>query len=138
MDGLNRNLLARILMSGQGLSMNAPKLNALAGMLGTGLAPYGARYEESAQAPFSAKGKGYFGALPHSGGGVSTEISAHDTAGGFPLLVPSLTAEEVQVLLSGARPTQEIYRKAEAFAASRRSAGLNPFAQPNELRMPVR
>jgi hypothetical protein len=91
------------------------------GLLGTGLAPFGFRHEESVSAPFSVKGKGFFGLLQHGSGGQATEISAHDDMGrGFPLLVPGLTPEEM----------------AAAHAEMRRAAGLSPFAQPTELRMP--
>jgi hypothetical protein len=103
-----------------------------------GLAPYGFRYEESPSAPFSVKGHGYFGLLPTTSGGVSTEISAHDDKGfGFPLLNPLLDSSEMNLLLSGARPTPAMYEKAQRYAQQRTSNGLGPFASPIGLKFPV-
>lgn len=103
-----------------------------------GLAPYGFRYETGLSAPASTKGKGFFGPLPSLLGGVSTEISAHDDNGnGFPLMAPSLNAQQLHSLLSGGQPNEDIYRAAQAWANARRAAGMSPFAQPNELRMPL-
>ena len=96
-----------------------------------GIAPYGLRHGS-----FAPKGLGYFGALP-SYGGVSTEISSESGGMEYPLLVPTLTTKEVKHLLSGAEPTDEIYSKAEAYARQRVAKGLNPFASPTELRIPV-
>ena len=102
-----------------------------------GIASYGARYAESPSEPLSMKGKGYFGLLPSSEG-VSTEISMTDNSGrSFPSLVPTLTKEEVNQLLSGQNINDDIYRKAEMWANSRQAAGMSPFATPTELRMPV-
>lgn len=104
---------------------------------GKGLAPYGIRHAESASEPFEAKGKGYFGELSHKGGSVSTEISASNEKGSYPLLVPTLNKDEVDLLLSGEQPTDAIYDKAEQHAERRRAIGKSPFAQPDELRYPV-
>jgi len=83
------------------------------------------------------KGKGYFGMLPSSEG-FSTEISATDDRGmSFPLLVPTLTQQEVNYLLQGGEPTEDIYNKAMMWAESRQASGQSPFAAPTELRMPV-
>ena len=102
-----------------------------------GIASYGARYAESPSEPLSMKGKGYFGMLPSSEG-FSTEISMTDDAGrSFPSLVPTLTQEEVNYLLRGNMPTDDMYRKAEMWANSRQAQGMSPFASPTELRMPV-
>jgi hypothetical protein len=102
-----------------------------------GIASYGARYAESPSEPLSMKGKGYFGLLPSSEG-FSTEISATNDQGlSFPLLVPTLTQQEVNLLLQGGEPTDEIYNKAMMFAQSRQASGQSPFATPTELRMPV-
>ena len=103
----------------------------------SGLQSYGARYAESPSEPLSMKGKGYFGLLPSSEG-VSTEISATDEQGlSYPLLVPTLSQQEIQYLLQGNKPTDEIYNKAEMWANYRRALGLDPFATPTELRMPM-
>jgi hypothetical protein len=101
-----------------------------------GLAPYGIRHSGE-----GVKGKGYFGMLPHASGGTSTEISTESDIYGknteHPLIVPTLNAGELQHLLAGNQPTDEIYRKAQEHAVSRIDKGLSPFAQPNELRYPV-
>jgi hypothetical protein len=49
-------------------------------------------------------------------------------------LVPTLTHEEIQLLLSGEQPTQDIYQKAESFARARIGAGKSPFADKGEQR----
>ena len=97
-----------------------------------GLAPYGVRHSGE-----GVKAKGYFGLLPHLEGGMSTEISSEDNKGEFPLLVPTLTKSEVNLLLSGKEPTDEIYQKAIQWAEFRRSQGLSPFAGQTELRIPT-
>lgn len=99
---------------------------------------YGARYAESAGDPLEMKGKGYFGLLPAASGQVATEISSTDEQGRhYPLLVPTLTQAEIQYLLQGNQPTNDIYDKAEMWAESRRKMGLSPFAAPNEMRVPM-
>jgi len=98
-----------------------------------GLAPYGLRHSGE-----GAKGKGYFGMLPHEGGGSSTELSAeHPDIGEYPLLVPTLTREEIDHLLSGKKATDNIYFKAEEHAERRKKQGKSPFAHPDELRHPL-
>jgi len=92
------------------------------------------------------KGNGWFGVLKRPDGGVSTELSADSTISIdgkerqvlYPLLVPSLSKEEVTSLLSGDKPTDAIYRKAEQFAAERVAAGLSPFAGPDDKPQPLR
>jgi len=95
------------------------------------VAPYGIRHSGE-----GVKGMGYFGPL-QGAEGVSTEISAEDESGEFPLLVPTLTAEEVKLLLSGGQPTEAIYRKAAEHARTRRESGKSPFSAPTELRYPL-
>jgi hypothetical protein len=101
-----------------------------------GLAPYGFRHAERAGDPIEVKGKGYFGMLPHKGGGSSTEISSDNGKMDYPLLVPTLTKEERQHLLDGKDPTDAIYEKAEAHANRRLKEGKSPYAKPSELRYP--
>jgi hypothetical protein len=96
-----------------------------------GLSPYGLRNSGE-----GVKGKGYFGLLPTSEGGFSSEISMHDDTGEFPLLVPTLTKKEVDYLLMGNDPTKEIIEKAMDWSSQRRSKGLSPFADPSEMRIP--
>lgn len=95
-----------------------------------GLAPYGLRH-----AGDSAKGLGYFGAIPGREGHM-TEVSAEDDIGEYPLLVPGLTGEEIRHLAEGNAPTDEIYRKAGRHADKRRAAGRSTFIEPGELRHP--
>ena len=82
------------------------------------------------------KGPGYFGALKRPDGMISTELSIGVTGPEYgnketqiPLLVPTLTRNEIAYLLSGKEPTPEIIKKAEIHAQIRLSKGLSPFAQ---------
>ena len=97
-----------------------------------GMAPYGIRHSGE-----GFKGKGYFGELPSKDGMVSTEISTESDIGEHPLLVPTLTRKEIQHLLSGEEPTEDIYRKAEEHAIKREKSGKSKFASPTELRYPL-
>jgi len=104
-----------------------------------GLAPYGTRYSESVNQPITAKGRGYLGNV----GTIQdpmTELSASSDFGGrtvqYPLVVPTLNADELNLLRSGGEPTQDIYSKAQQFALDRLSRGLDPFATTQELRYP--
>ena len=85
------------------------------------------------------KGLGYFGPLKRPDKKVSTELSFTFIRPEFnkaeieaPLLVPSLSQEEVKLLLSGEKPTDSIYNKAEEYAMMRIHFGLSPFAQEGE------
>jgi hypothetical protein len=66
-----------------------------------------------------------------------TELSSEDSAGEYPLIVPTLNKNELNHLLSGGEPTEDIYRKAESHADMRRKSGKSPFRQPGELRYPL-
>lgn len=103
---------------------------------GGGLAPYGLRH--SGDAP---KGKGYFGEIKHASGDVSTELSSEFEYKGknveHPLLVPTLTRSEINHLVSGKEPTNDIYDKAEMWAKSRVDSGKSPFIEHNEVRHPM-
>lgn len=79
----------------------------------------------------SEKGVGYFGPIPNPNGGESTEVSSFDSmAGGeYPLLVPTLTQEEIQSVLNG-NPLDSVYEKASRHAELRKTVGMNPFANP--------
>ena len=101
-------------------------------------APYGMREDGT------PKGTGWFGLLPskdpkYPQGTVSSELSSTGNLQGpdgkpvlYPLIVPTLTHEELQHLLSGKKPTDDIYNKAEEFAAQRLKQGLSPFANLDE------
>jgi hypothetical protein len=115
------------------------KLNplALANAL-KGIAPYGFRHVDSLNDVSMPKGTGWMGALPNQAGGVSTELSASNNNGSYPLLVPTLTQAEVAHLLANKAPTEDIYKKAEAFAKYRQEQGQSPFISPvGELRYPT-
>jgi len=104
-----------------------------------GLAPYGFRYAESVSQPVTAKGRGYLGNVGTMQEPM-TELSASSDFGGrtvqYPLVVPTLTAEELNLLRSGGEPTQEIYGKAQQYALGRLARGEDPFATPQDLRYP--
>ena len=44
------------------------------------------------------------------------------------MIVPTLSESEINLLLSGAEPTDDIYNKAESWAKFRIDKGLSPFA----------
>ena len=106
---------------------------------GQGLAPYGFRYAESVNQPTTAKGRGYLGNVGTMQDPM-TELSASSDFGGrtvrYPLIVPTLTADELNLLRSGGEPTQEIYGKAQQYALGRLSRGQDPFATTQDLRYP--
>ena len=105
------------------------------------LAPYGFRNFESVKDEPQAKGKGFFGPIPTVQGDPMTELSSAFDVNGrtiqYPLIVPTLTAQEIDILSRGGEPTPEIYDKAERFALYRIQQGLSPFATPQDLRMPA-
>ncbi len=103
--------------------------------IGNGLAPYGGRHSERLSDPFEAKGKGYFG-LMKSKDGMSTEISSDNGEFSYPLMVPTLTRSELNLLLEGKEPTDAIYDKAEAHARKRIEEGKSPFAGNGDLIRP--
>jgi hypothetical protein len=104
-----------------------------------GLAPYGTRFAEDLGAP-TAKGKGYFGEIPDAQGRPMTELSsAYEDNGklvSHPLVVPTLTKEEIDLLKMGIL-NEQIYQKAEDWAKSRLGQGQSPFATPQDVRFPV-
>ena len=89
----------------------------------------------------SFKGKGYFGSIPTKDGSMMTEYSsAFDVDGktvSYPLVVPTLTADELNLLRITGEATPEIEKKAQQFALDRIEQGKNPFASPKELRYPL-
>lgn len=105
------------------------------------LSPYGLRYSESLADLPQIKGRGYMGAIPTSEGMPMTELSSSFEINGqtiqHPLIVPTLSAQEIELLRMGGEPTPEIYQKAQQFALGRIQQGLSPFATPQDLRMPV-
>lgn len=96
--------------------------------------PYGPREDGT------PKGEGFFGKITRTDdpSKFSTELSASSDfkVNGrtvlFPLLVPTLTKEEIDLLMSDKPIPNTIYQKAEDFAKARLSKGLSPFASPGE------
>jgi hypothetical protein len=84
----------------------------------------------------SNKGLGFFGVLQRPDGNVSSELSFEFQADGksisAPLIVPTLTRGEITHLLNGEKPTEAIYRKAQAFAMQRIGEGKSTFAAEGE------
>ncbi|MCP4365431.1 MAG: hypothetical protein GY800_09065 [Planctomycetes bacterium] len=82
------------------------------------------------------KGEGYFGVLQRPDGDISTEISIGVEFDGketeIPTLVPTLTEEEVNYLLEGNEPSEEIVNKAVNHAMDRMGRGMSPFKGSNE------
>lgn len=92
----------------------------------------GKKYGERADG--TPKGIGFFGEVARSDDrdAFSTELSISIGKESIPLLVPSLSAEEIAHLVDGGRPTTSIYQKALAHAQQRKSAGLSPYAEIGE------
>ena len=92
-----------------------------------GVAPYGMRHGS-----ISPKGKGFFGDLKRPDGDSSTELSSEFEYQGkkveYPLIVPTLSKTELDILLKGEKPTDDIYDKAESWAKFRIDKGMSPFA----------
>ena len=92
-----------------------------------GVAPYGMRHGS-----ISPKGKGFFGDLKRPDGDSSTELSSEFEYEGkkveYPLIVPTLSKAELDILLKGEKPTDDIYDKAESWAKFRIDKGMSPFA----------
>ena len=82
------------------------------------------------------KGPGFMGTMQRPDNKVSTELSIGVNIGGkevqIPMLVPTLTPEEVKYLLGGGKPTDAIVGKAVEHAKSRMAQGQSPFAQEGE------
>jgi hypothetical protein len=78
------------------------------------------------------KGGGFLGELQRPDGSVSTEISIGVNIDGkemdIPTLVPTLTKDEINSLLSGEEPSQQIIQKAVDHARQRLAAGKSVFA----------
>lgn len=79
------------------------------------------------------KGPGWLGELKTPRGDVATEISVGVNIDGketeIPLLVPTLSEKEIQHLLGGGKPTEEIMSKAVTHARKRIAAGQSPFKE---------
>jgi hypothetical protein len=99
-------------------------------------APYGTRWITSPSDPVTAKGSGYFGILPNKfQGGVSSELSADNEKGSYPLISPTLTKAELNGILAN-KATDEAESKARAWQKVQLQKGQDPFAQKLGLRFP--
>ena len=83
------------------------------------------------------KGKGYFGEIKSKDGRfVSTELTIGVDFGegeeNIPLLVPTLKKSQIDHLMAGKKPTDEMFDAAIDFALARKKAGLSPYADPEE------
>lgn len=82
------------------------------------------------------KGRGFLGELKRPDGDISTEVSVGVNIGGkemdIPLLVPTLTKQEIDEVLSGGRPSEGVVRKAAEFAKQRIAQGKSVFAGSDE------
>lgn len=107
--------------------------------------PMGAGTQYGTRRDGTAKGEGFFGLMKRPDGGVSTEISAStDAFGGkeFPLMVPTLTPDELAGLLAVPMDDPDYYQKippnvllkAQEFAATRQKFGAPFFADRQETR----
>lgn len=90
----------------------------------------------------SAKGLGYYGEIPGVGlnqGYTMTENSIGVNLDGqeleIPTIIPSLTMEELELILSGGM-NDEIVGKSIKHARDRISKNLSPFAGPKDLIIP--
>ena len=78
------------------------------------------------------KGAGYFGEIKNEDGTFSTELSINVDGREIPVLVPTLTDEEIRKLQVGGEIPQAIVDKAVKHAAMREAQGKSPFADMNE------
>jgi len=91
---------------------------------------YGNRYGSN-----QPKGLGYYGEIQRPDGGYSTELSVDVGGGDIPALVPGLSPNELQSILTakdGEKFPESVYRKAEQHANLRRLQGQSPFAGIND------
>lgn len=88
----------------------------------------------------TARGRGYFGPLAHTGEEACFATELPCVVGTkliIPLLVPTLTREEISHLVCGGRATDAILEKALAHAEHRRTLGLSVFATDHDARTPL-
>ena len=91
---------------------------------------YGNRYESN-----QPKGLGYYGEVRRPEGGYSTELGISFGHGDVPAMVPGLTPNELQSLLTakeGQKFPDSVYRKAKSHENWRKLQGLSPFAGIND------
>ena len=83
------------------------------------------------------KGMGFFGPLKNKDGQDVTELSIGINIDGketeIPLINPTLNSSEINHLVEGGKPTEEIIKKSYQFALERIMAGKSPFADDSEI-----
>lgn len=91
------------------------------------------KVDDSFRPDGTRKGTGFLGGLRMKDGKIATELSIDVEIDGqkllIPMLVPTLTQDEVDSLLNNEEPTKEIIDKAVSHALERIRKGLNPFAE---------
>lgn len=103
-----------------------------------GIAPYGFRHVDNLNDVSLPKGTGWMGQLPNQNGQVSTELSASNENGSFPMINPAMNQADIQTLLNSQPITDEMYNKAAQWANYRQQQGKSPFINPvGELRWPM-
>jgi len=103
-----------------------------------GIAPHGFRHVESLDEVSLPKGNGFYGYLPNQTGQVSTELSASNDNGSYPMINPAMNQQDINALLNNQQPTNEMYKKAEQWANYRKAQGQSPFMSPvGEMRWPI-
>lgn len=110
-----------------------PYANRLADLLSQETGGYGARTDGT------NKGKGFFGELKNTVGGASTELSAETTLMDgsnllYPLISQNQSFKDMNNLLTGGKPTGQMYDQAIRDALSRKLTGRSPFADWYETR----
>jgi len=101
--------------------------------------PEGIDYGYGLRQDKTQKGLGFFGEIPIKKG-VMTELGSEsdvDFGQGqerlhYPLIVPTLSFDEIEHLKGGNEPTEEIWNKAIEHALERKKQGLSPFATQEE------
>ena len=101
--------------------------------------PQGIDYGYGLRQDGTQKGLGFFGEIPTKKKGRTgemTELGSESNVGGerlhYPLIVPTLTREEIDELAAGRDPSYDIDDKALKHAIQRKQQGLSPFATPEE------
>ena len=84
------------------------------------------------------KGKGFLGEIKNADGSVSTEVSIGVNIDGketeIPLLIPTLTEDEIKIVTSGGEVPKEIIDKAVSHAMERIKTGASPFADGQKIK----
>lgn len=88
------------------------------------------------------KGEGFFGPLKAKNGDVMTEFSVGVNIDGkeidIPTFTPNQSKKDIEHMLSGGEPTDDIVRKAAEYARQRIKQGKSPFAAKGEQTFKVK